>query len=119
NQLGQAQAIGGTHWKVEGFFRICRARPGGLTGTQGVIVPDANRVNLVLSDEVASAIAAGQFHVWSVTQVEEAVELLLGIPAGIQTPEGKYPAASIFGRVAARLATFDRILAERQLRPPH
>lgn len=119
NQLGRAQAIDGAHWKVEGFFRICQAKPGGLTGTQGVIVPDSNRVNLVLSDEVASAVAAGRFHLWSVANVEEAVELLLGIPAGVVDAEGKFPPDSAFGQVSRRLATFDRVLADRQVGRPY
>jgi predicted ATP-dependent protease len=118
NQLGQAQAIGGTHWKIEGFFRVCQAKPGGLSGTQGVIIPEANRVNLVLSGDVSAAVAAGRFHLWSVANVEEAAQLLLARPAGAADGEGKYPADSIFGRASRRLAAFDRILAERQAERP-
>ena len=43
--------------KIEGFFRVCAGKPGGLTGTQGVIVPEANRVNLMLRDDIAEAVA--------------------------------------------------------------
>ena len=114
NQAGRAQAIGGARWKVEGFYRLCREKPGGLTGTQGVIVPEANRVNLVLHDEIAEAVAAGRFHLWSAATVEDALELLLGLPVGEADESGRYPADSIFGRVAARLDAFDRILAERE-----
>jgi predicted ATP-dependent protease len=114
NQAGRAQAIGGAHWKIEGFHRVCQARPGGLTRTQGVIVPEANRINLVLRDDVAAAVRAGRFHLWSVVSVEEVVELLIGAPAGIADAEGNYPADTVFGRAAARLTAFDRILAERQ-----
>ncbi len=85
-----------------------------MTGSQGVIVPAANRVNLVLRDDVAEAVASGRFHLWSVVTVEDALELLLGTPAGIANGEGLYPPDSVFGRVAARLAGFDRILAARQ-----
>jgi predicted ATP-dependent protease len=113
NQEGLAQAIGGAHWKIEGFHRLCAAKPGGLTGTQGVIVPQANRRNLVLQDDVAAAVAAGRFHIWSVATVEDVVELLLGRPAGAPDAAGNYPPDSIFGLVAARLDAFDRILAAR------
>lgn len=113
NQEGIAQPIGGAHWKIEGFHRVCAAKPGGLTGSQGVIVPEANRLSLVLHDDVAQAIAAGRFHLWSVGTVEDAAALLLGKPAGEADAAGNYPADSIFGRVAARLDSFDRILAER------
>jgi predicted ATP-dependent protease len=108
-----SQPIGGAHWKIEGFFRVCAAKPGGLTGTQGVIVPETNRVSLVLHDEVAKAIAAGRFHLWSVGTVEDAAGLLLGTPAGKPDAAGNYPADTIFGRVAARLDAFDRVLVER------
>ena len=91
NQEGMSQPIGGAHWKIEGFFRVCAAKPGGLTGTQGVIVPETNRVSLVLHDEVAEAIAAGRFHLWSVGTVEDAAALLLGTPAGEPDAAGNYP----------------------------
>jgi predicted ATP-dependent protease len=93
---------------------VCEATSGGLTGAQGVIVPAANRVNLVLRDDVAEAVASGRFHLWSVATVEDALELMLGTQAGIVNDEGLYPPDSVFGRVAARLAAFDRILAARQ-----
>ncbi|HXV24757.1 MAG TPA: ATP-binding protein [Alphaproteobacteria bacterium] len=112
NQLGQVQAVGGVHQKVEGFFRACKDR-GPLTGSQGVIVPAANELNLTLRDEVQRAIADDVFHVWSVAHVGEAVELLTGIPSGADAKEGKYPARSVYGRVLARLAEHDRILTER------
>jgi len=113
NQEGVSQPIGGAHWKIEGFYRVCAAKPGGLTGTQGVIVPETNRVSLVLHDEVAAAIAAGRFHLWSVGTVEDAAALLMGTPAGKPDAAGNYPADTIFGRVAARLDAFDRVLMER------
>ena len=45
--------------------------------------------------------------------VAEAAELLLRMPAGTADEWGAYPPDSLFGRVAARLDEFDRILAER------
>jgi predicted ATP-dependent protease len=119
NQAGRAQAIGGALDKIEGFYRVCCAKPGGLTGTQGVIVPDANRAHIVLEDEVSRAVAAGRFHIYPVATVAEAAELLLGLPAGEADESGAYPRASLYGRVAARLAEFDRLLAERMLAGPH
>jgi predicted ATP-dependent protease len=115
SQVGRAQAIGGARWKIEGFFRVCQSAPGGLTGTQGVLVPETNRVNLVLRDDVAAAVADGRFHLWSVVTVEDALELLLGMPAGLADAAGHYPPGSVFSRVAARLAAFDRILAARRI----
>jgi predicted ATP-dependent protease len=114
NQEGVSQPIGGAHWKIEGFFRVCAAQPGGLTGTQGVIVPQSNRVSLVLHDDVSQAVAAGRFHLWSVGTVEDAAALLLGMPAGEADANGNYPPDTIFGRVARRLDGFDRILMEHR-----
>jgi predicted ATP-dependent protease len=114
NQNGLSQAIGGAHWKVEGFYRLCATRPGGLTGTQGVIVPATNRVNLILHDDVAAAIKAGRFHLWSVTTVDDVVALMLGVPSGQLDATGNYAPDTLFGRIAARLDVFDRILAERE-----
>jgi predicted ATP-dependent protease len=113
NQEGRAQAIGGAHWKIEGFYRVCAAKPGGLTGTQGVIVPEANRVNLVLNDDVTAAIEAGRFHLWSVATIEDAAALMLGVPVGQANADGNYSPETVFGRIAPRLDAYDRILAER------
>jgi predicted ATP-dependent protease len=114
SQLGQVQAIGGVQWKIEGYFRVCRAKPGGLTGGQGVIIPAANRVNLVLDDDVAAAVRDSRFHLWSVDSAEDALELLMGAPAGTADESGQYSAGSIYGRVAERLTGFDLVLAKRR-----
>ena len=112
NQRGQAQAVGGVRYKVEGFFRTC-TEAGGLTGEQGVAVPASCEDDLVLSDEVAEAIANGTFHMWSVATADEAIELFTGVPAGEPDAEGQYPAESVYGRVMVQLEAFDRILTER------
>lgn len=113
NQLGDAQAIGGAHHKIEGFFRTC-ADNGGLTGEQGVAVPRANERNLVLRDDVAEAVGAGKFHIWSVATIEEAAELFMDMPTGEPDADGRYPADSIYGRVQKELEAFDRALFERE-----
>jgi lon-related putative ATP-dependent protease len=79
DQLGQIQAVGGVTHKIEGFFALCNTR--GLTGEQGVIIPNRNLRNLMLADEVVEAVSAGRFHVWAIETVEEGIELLTGVPA--------------------------------------
>ena len=101
NQLGEMQAIGGVCAKIEGFFDLCAAR--GLTGKQGVLLPRANLPHLVLRDDVLRAIDAGQFHVWAVDQVARGIEVLTNLPAGERDASGRFPAASVFGRVERRL----------------
>ena len=79
NQFGTTQAVGGIYHKIEGFFEICQRR--GLTGTQGVIIPQANMTHLTLKDELVEAIREGQFHIYAVKNVDDALEILTGQPS--------------------------------------
>jgi len=108
NQHGQVQPIGGVNEKIEGFFDVCKVR--GLTGEQGVIIPIANVRHLMLRQDVVEAVEAGQFHVYPVQTVDQATEILTGIPAGERDGEGEFPEGSINQRVEARLIE----LAEKQ-----
>jgi len=101
NQKGAVQPIGGINEKIEGFFDICTAR--GLTGTQGVVVPESNLPNLMLRPRVVEAVREDRFHVYGVRRIDQAVELFTGIPAGARDETGAYPADSVFGRVEDRL----------------
>jgi predicted ATP-dependent protease len=101
------QAIGGVNEKIEGFFDICNAR--GLTGEQGVLIPQSNVKHLMLRGDVVEACAAGRFHVWPVGNVDEAIELLTGTPAGIPDEQGVVPEGSVNYRVAARLIEFSSL----------
>jgi len=112
NQHGMAQAIGGAHHKVEGFYRAC-VEAGGLSGTQGVVLPAANAAHLVLRKEITEAIDAKKFHLWSVETLDDALELFTGLPAGKPDAEGHYPAATVYGKVVAQLEGFDRALTRR------
>ncbi len=105
NQHGEVQAIGGVNDKIEGFFELCRAR--GLTGTQGVIIPQSNRQHLMLRPDVVEAVRAGRFHVYAIAHVDEAIELLTGLPAGAEDSGGGFPRDSVNGRAAARLAQYE------------
>ena len=82
DQFGRMQAIGAVNEKIEGFFDICQAR--GLSGEQGVLIPRDNRKHLMLRADVVAACAEGKFHIWAVNDVDEAIELLTGLPAGAQ-----------------------------------
>jgi len=112
NQLGEMQAIGGVCAKVEGFFDLCKAR--GLDGTQGVLVPRANRPHLVLRDDVATAIALGQFHIYAVDRAAQGIEVLTGLPAGERDSSGRFPASSVFGRVERRIIEIAERLREAE-----
>ena len=104
NQHGRVQPIGGANEKIEGFFDVCKAR--GLTGDQGVLIPQANVKNLMLRADVVEAASAGQFRVYAVETLDQALELLLGTPAGERNETGDFPAESVNGRIEARLREF-------------
>ena len=114
DQHGRIQAIGGANEKIEGFFTLCAKR--GLTGSQGVMIPESNVADLQLDPEVVDAVATGRFHIHAVARIEEGIELLTGVPAGERGADGAYPADSVFGRCAARLAAMAEQL--RRYREP-
>ena len=102
NQFGVVQAIGGVNEKIEGFFELCAER--GLTGEQGVVVPASNVRHLMLRDEVLDAVADGRFRVHAVETVDQAIEILTGMPAGDRSLRGSYEGETINARVARTLA---------------
>jgi predicted ATP-dependent protease len=81
NQKGEIQAIGGVNQKIEGFFRICKAK--GLNGEQGVLIPRQN--------------------IYAVSTIDEGLEVLTGVPAGKQRKDGTYPEGSINDKVDKQL----------------
>lgn len=101
NQRGEIQPIGGVNEKIEGFFRVCEAR--GLTGKQGVMIPLSNVVDLMLPEDIVTAVANKQFHVWPISSVDEGIELLTGMPAGEADEEGNYPEGTVHHVVQAHL----------------
>ncbi len=101
NQWGEVQPIGGANEKIEGFFRVCEAR--GLTGEQGVMIPDSNVLHLTLHDDVVEAVEAGKFHIWPVKTIDEGIETLTDTPAGERDAHGDFPEGTVHNLVQARL----------------
>jgi lon-related putative ATP-dependent protease len=101
NQKGEVQAIGGVNEKVEGYYEVCKLI--GLTGNQGVVIPQSNVKNLMLKDEVVQAIKDGKFHIYPVKTIDEGIEVLTGIPAGELQPDGTWPEGTINYMVQERL----------------
>ncbi len=101
NQLGKVQPIGGVNYKIEGFYAVCKAK--GLTGEQGVMIPASNLRHLMLKDEVLEAVKEDKFHIWSVSTIDQGIEILTGVTAGEQQPDGGYPEGSINYLVDKRL----------------
>nr|WP_232023562.1 S16 family serine protease [Thiomicrorhabdus aquaedulcis] len=101
NQFGDIQPIGGVNEKIEGFYKICSAR--GLTGQQGVIIPQANVCHLMLNAEVINAVSQGQFHVYTMSHIDFALGLLTGVDAGQPNELGDFPEGSVNARVVKAL----------------
>jgi lon-related putative ATP-dependent protease len=108
NQKGEVQAIGGVNEKIEGFYAVCKAK--GLTGEQGVMIPQSNVQNLMLKEEVVEAVRDGRFHVWAVETVDEGIEILTGVRAGQRREDGGFEEETVNGRVDHRLGLFAETL---------
>jgi lon-related putative ATP-dependent protease len=104
NQHGQIQAIGAVNEKIEGFFSICMKRH--PQTYRGVLIPASNVTHLMLRQEVVDAVRNDAFRIYPIRTVDEAIELLTGVPAGERDASGKFPPGSINQRVEERLLQF-------------
>ena len=104
NQYGRVQPIGGVNEKIEGFFDVCKAR--GITGKQGVLIPESNVQHLMLRKDVIQAVQNGNFHIHAVKTIDQGIEILTGMTAGTPDDAGIYPEDSFNGKVLLRLKTF-------------
>ncbi len=77
-----------------------------------MIIPERNRDALMLRINVVEAIAEGRFHVHAVSTVEEGIELLTGVPAGVADENGHFPEGSLFRSVETRLKRFHQAMSE-------
>jgi predicted ATP-dependent protease len=101
NQQGEVQAIGGATRKIEGFFDVCKVQ--GLTGEQGVIIPEQNVKNLMLREDVVEAVRQGKFHIYPVRTIDEGITVLTGLEGGERQEDGTYPEGTVNHAVQNRL----------------
>jgi predicted ATP-dependent protease len=101
SQHGDVQAVGCVSEKVLGFFDICLHR--GLTGDQGVVIPAGNVDDLMLPAKIVRAAEKGDFSIYAVRTVDQALEILTGREAGQPDSKGQFPQGSVNGRVDERL----------------
>lgn len=104
NQMGEIQPIGGATQKIEGFYDVCKAK--GLTGKQGVLIPKSNIKNLMLREEIVEVVQNGKFHIYPVETIDQGIELLTGVKAGVLQPDGTYPEYTVNHAVDRRLSEF-------------
>lgn len=100
NQKGDVQPIGGVNEKIEGFYDICKLL--GFTGNQGVIIPIQNVNDLMLREDVVEAVKNKQFYIYPISRVEEGIEILTDVKAGIKTSKG-YQKGTVFYLVEKRI----------------
>ncbi|KLV04101.1 ATP-dependent protease [Photobacterium aquae] len=106
NQFGAAQPIGGVNQKIEGFFDVCSIK--GRESGQGVIIPASNVHNLMLRKDIVEAVERGEFHIWAISHVKEAISILTGQPAGEMALDGSYPVDSVLGQAQLKLNALRR-----------
>ena len=111
NQHGEVQAVGGVNEKIEGFFSVCRNS--GNLGNQGVLLPESNVEHLMLRKDVRDAMGEGQFTIYPISDINEAIELLTGMEAGVADENGDYPEGSFNRKVQDRLVAFAEVGKKR------
>ncbi|MGA9775870.1 MAG: ATP-dependent protease, partial [Candidatus Dormiibacterota bacterium] len=79
------------------------------TGDQGVLIPAANQANLMLSANVVEAVARHAFHVWTVSTVDEGLELLTGVASGDRV-DGEFAVGTLHRAVEDRLRSYAEAL---------
>jgi len=103
------QAIGGVNEKIEGFYKICKAK--GMKGDEGVMIPRSNVQHLMLNEEVVEAVRQGRFHIYPISTIDEGIEVLTGVNAGQLRSDGTFEAGTVHYKANKRLAEMTQRLA--------
>ena len=75
NQFGEIQAIGGVNEKIEGYHRVCNIID--KVDNKGVLIPNSNADELILRSEVEEDVKKGNFHIYTMETLEDAIEVLI------------------------------------------
>lgn len=106
NQKGELQPVGAINQKIEGFYEVCVQS--GLHGDQGVIIPKPNLENLMLKEEVLTAVKQGLFNIWAIDTVDDGLEILTGLKAGKRLQGGSFSKNSVHYKVDERLRELNK-----------
>jgi predicted ATP-dependent protease len=101
NQKGDIQPIGGVNDKITGYYEICKAR--GFTGNQGVIIPEQNVNDLMLSEDIIESVRKNEFSIHSIKNIEDGSRLLMGKEFGIPDGDGNYKKGTLLFEVYRKL----------------
>ncbi len=75
NQFGQVQPIGGVNEKIEGFFNVCKKIDTYIG--KAVLIPESNKGELILNSEIEEAVRKGEFKIYLMKDINEALSTLL------------------------------------------
>jgi len=66
----------------------------------------------MLKEEVVQAVKDGKFHIYSARTIDEGIEILTGLKAGIKLADGKFEEGTVNERVDRRLREMGEKLRE-------
>ena len=73
------------------------------------MIPIQNVKNLQLSDEVVDSVKNGLFKIYAVSNIDEGMEVLTGVPAGKKDKNGKFALGTINNLVYEKLKKYSKI----------
>jgi len=76
DQFGEVQPIGGVNEKIEGFFNVCKILDS--VDSKGVLIPERNIDSIILKDEVEEAIRSNKFHIYTMENIYDAMDIMMG-----------------------------------------
>ncbi len=106
DQFGNAQPVGGVKYKVEGFYNACKSK--GIDKDIGIVLPKTNIDDLVLEDNIVEAVRKGDFKLYAVDNLDQAIEIMTGLKAGEMNSRGKYPRGTFHYRVQKALENLSK-----------
>jgi len=112
NQFGEIQPVGGISEKIEGFFNVCNKKE--MTGKQGVLIPESNRNNLLISEKVLEAVRNGKFHIYTMSNVDDGLQLISGMDSGVKGKNGIYPKGTINRIIQEKLEKISALSLDRE-----
>ena len=105
---GSLLILGGTHPNEPAGFITAVILVENIKVNQGkvIIVPRANKENLMLKKEVIDAVKRKKFHIYQVSRVEEGIQILTGVKAGKRDKKGTFPEGTVYGAVQKKLKEY-------------
>jgi predicted ATP-dependent protease len=67
------------------------------------MIPESNVQNLMLKEEVVDAVKQSKFHIYSVKNIDEGIEVLTGVKAGERRKDGTFEDGTVNYKVDKRL----------------